>query len=297
MADTGPEVADSLVRYASATDFLAALEPVLAEREDEHNLLLGVTIARRAAEAAGFEQDPAFFAHLGPVRSPRAALMMTPPFPLLIAHLDGPTAAVAAEVVHAMRSAELPTGGVLAAPEMADAFRDRWTTSSGGRVRATMKERLHRIETVEPVPMRPGRLVVAGPEHFALLVDWLTAFQAEAVPDQPPSDPARTVGLGIEQGDYFVWEEDGEPLGMAARARRTPRGICINAVYTPPAGRGHGVATSCVAALTRLLLKEVEFCVLYTDLANPTSNALYRRIGYHPVQDFTLHWFGPPGGG
>jgi predicted GNAT family acetyltransferase len=25
--------------------------------------------------------------------------------------------------------------------------------------------------------------------------------------------------------------------------------------------------------------------VLYTDLANPTSNALYERLGYRPVED------------
>jgi len=28
------------------------------------------------------------------------------------------------------------------------------------------------------------------------------------------------------------------------------------------------------------------FCTLFTDLANPTSNALYQRIGYRPIADF-----------
>jgi hypothetical protein len=27
------------------------------------------------------------------------------------------------------------------------------------------------------------------------------------------------------------------------------------------------------------------FCFLYTDLANPTSNAIYMRLGYRPVCD------------
>ena len=26
-------------------------------------------------------------------------------------------------------------------------------------------------------------------------------------------------------------------------------------------------------------------CVLYTDLANPTSNRIYRSVGYLPLQD------------
>ena len=34
-------------------------------------------------------------------------------------------------------------------------------------------------------------------------------------------------------------------------------------------------------------------CVLFTDLANPTSNSVYTRIGYAPVCDFSLYRFGP----
>jgi predicted GNAT family acetyltransferase len=32
--------------------------------------------------------------------------------------------------------------------------------------------------------------------------------------------------------------------------------------------------------------------LLYTDLANPTSNALYQRIGYRPVEDRVMLSFG-----
>jgi hypothetical protein len=34
-----------------------------------------------------------------------------------------------------------------------------------------------------------------------------------------------------------------------------------------------------------LLTGTTTTCVLFTDLANPTSNAIYRRIGYQPVCD------------
>jgi predicted GNAT family acetyltransferase len=33
--------------------------------------------------------------------------------------------------------------------------------------------------------------------------------------------------------------------------------------------------------------------LLFTDLANPTSNALYQRIGYEPVSDFLVLAFNP----
>jgi RimJ/RimL family protein N-acetyltransferase len=33
--------------------------------------------------------------------------------------------------------------------------------------------------------------------------------------------------------------------------------------------------------------------VLYTDLANPTSNAVYQRLGYRPVEDRVVLSFTP----
>ena len=92
-------------------------------------------------------------------------------------------------------------------------------------------------------------------------------------------------------GEMFLWE-DAEPRAMAASARPTRRGIAVNSVYTPVEWRGRGYATSCVARLSELLLSEGrEFCVLYTDLANATSNAIYARIGYRPVVDSVVMAF------
>jgi predicted GNAT family acetyltransferase len=48
-----------------------------------------------------------------------------------------------------------------------------------------------------------------------------------------------------------------------------------------------------VAALSQQLLDAGwEFCALFTDLANPTSNSIYQRIGYRPVADFDEYIFG-----
>ena len=38
-----------------------------------------------------------------------------------------------------------------------------------------------------------------------------------------------------------------------------------------------------------------EFAMLYTDMANPTSNAIYRRIGYRLVCEPAQIAFGTPG--
>jgi hypothetical protein len=74
---------------------------------------------------------------------------------------------------------------------------------------------------------------------------------------------------------------------MAIQVRPTRSGISVSGVYTPPEHRKHGYASACVAALSQQLLDQgYKFCSLFTDLANPTSNKIYNRIGYQPVSDF-----------
>ena len=66
----------------------------------------------------------------------------------------------------------------------------------------------------------------------------------------------------------------------------TPNGIRIGPVYTPPELRGRGYASALTAQVSQLQLdRGRRFCFLYTDLANPTSNAIYMRIGYERVCD------------
>ena len=94
---------------------------------------------------------------------------------------------------------------------------------------------------------------------------------------------------GIRQSP--VWD-NGQPVAMAAKVRPTRNGMTISLVYTPPEQRRHGYATACVAALSQQLLDEGwQFCTLFTDLANPTSNSIYQKIGYQPVADFNDYLF------
>ena len=73
---------------------------------------------------------------------------------------------------------------------------------------------------------------------------------------------------------------------MVGFGGKTPNGIRVSFVYTPEAMRGRGYATACVAALTQMLIdRGNRYCVLYADLANAASNAIYQRIGYEPLCD------------
>ena len=74
---------------------------------------------------------------------------------------------------------------------------------------------------------------------------------------------------------------------MAAFTGKTPNGVRVGFVYTPARSRRRGYATACVATLSQALLDQGnQYCCLYADLANSTSNNIYQRIGYRPLCDF-----------
>src|SRR3954464_11849290 len=115
---------------------------------------------------------------------------------------------------------------------------------------------------------------------------------ARAVPTPAPC----LGGLERREGDpdsgLLLWE-DGQVATLGGFGGLTPNGIRIGPIYTPPDLRRRGYASALTAELTQMLLgRGRRFCFLYTDLANPTSNSIYHRIGYEPVSDVDMWSFG-----
>ena len=70
-----------------------------------------------------------------------------------------------------------------------------------------------------------------------LAIRWLDAFVREALPDEAtdePSDDMLRRRLADPDGDVRFWEVDGAPVSLASFGQRTPNGIRVGPVYTPP---------------------------------------------------------------
>jgi predicted GNAT family acetyltransferase len=123
-----------------------------------------------------------------------------------------------------------------------------------------------------------------------IIMEWAHMFHAET----DPNSPEDTIIPKIEKNEVYIWE-DSIPVSMVAKASPTQKGIRINLVYTPRELRNKGYATSCVATLCKELLDSgYQFCMLYADLANPISNAIYRKIGFREVCDSVEYSFSIP---
>ncbi|MEU5433894.1 GNAT family N-acetyltransferase [Streptomyces sp. NPDC020719] len=170
--------------------------------------------------------------------------------------------------------------GVNGATATARAFGEAW-----GPYRVDREERLFRLaELAEPAAV-VGRSRLATEADLPLVTEWMTAFIDElGLPAELGA--ARTASRRTTAGQLVLWEGEQGPASLAAASAVLAGQSRIGPVYTPPALRGRGYAAAATAAATRLATgwgaAEV---VLFTDLANPTSNALYQRLGYRQVQD------------
>jgi len=278
-----------LRRFAEARDFLEAAGPFLVAREAEHCLILGITSNLRAVPDE-FSAPP-YLATVTAGGRIVAVALQTPPFTLVLSEIDDPgaIACLAGDVA----GRELP--GALGPVEHVRAFVEARTARDGSRARLQFSERIFRLTEVRtPTPSAPGRLRPAGSADRALVVDWIDAFHREALEPLTPSDLAALTDrwMGGGRRTLYLWE-DGEIVSLAGIGSPTPNGLRIGPVYTPPERRRHGYASALVAAMSQGALDAGRtFCFLFTDLANPTSNHVYQAIGYEPVRDVDVWWFG-----
>jgi len=205
----------------------------------------------------------------------------------------------APEVVDALCDAiaadvpDLP--GVIAEAEVASWFAGRWAERWSVPTRPSECQRLYVLDRLiapaeQAAPAAPGRLRPAAPSDRDTLVRWAHGFAHEV--DFIPEDPAAVVDRQLPRGRLHLWD-DGGPVAMASATPPRAGVSRIGFVYTPPDRRRRGYATALVSALTeQLLATGAERCALYAQLHNPTSNAIYRRMGYQPMADILMFRFG-----
>jgi len=269
--------------HADADAFLAHAGEFLAAREAEHNLILG--LSSRLQREPMLYGEPAYFAVVEAAGSVVGAAMRTPPHNHILSEIDDEAAI--GPLVEDARSAFGSLPGVVGPKEPVAQFAAEWQAATGAEARIGIEQRVFAADHVDAPRPAPGRMRDYERGDRELASRFMDAFTAEALPEPPPGSSEEFVDSREEDphGGLVLWE-DGDPVSLAGFGGLTPNGIRIGPVYTPPELRGRGYASALTAELTqRLLDGDRRFCFLFTDLANPTSNSIYQRIGYRAVSD------------
>jgi uncharacterized protein len=270
----------NVTQHKTAGEFLEHAGEWLERAEAENNLILG--LSKYFEINAGRTNVNPYFLTVEDSGILLGSALMTPPRHLIIARMPHPALVALADY---FLNEGIAVPGVVGLKSTTHLFAEHWKNKTGKSSRLKMNQRIYACERVFPPAYSRGRLRPAVESDEALLVDWSGEFCREAgIKDEIEGTKAR-IPNEIARQSLYVWD-NGQVVSMAVLQRETACGICVSMVYTPPHLRKQGYATSCVATRTQRMLDfGKRFCCLYTDLTNPTSNAIYQNIGYEPVCD------------
>jgi GNAT superfamily N-acetyltransferase len=262
--------------HDSFDEFRAIAEPLYRRDPVTH------TIELTALQAGGFPVDSLLFTIWDD--GVAAAALQVPPYPLACNGIPATAMETAAVTL-----AEVRPGltGVRGTRSSAVAFADAWHTITGGSGTISTEERLYRLGTLRTPNGVTGTARLAAGDDRGQLVEWVELFFRETFSQRDEAAAERFVDTANQVGDRFVvWDIDGTPVSMAMLRAPAADVSRIGPVFTPRDRRGHGYGSAVTAATAELAHRNgIADVVLFADLANPVSNAIYQRIGFEPVCD------------
>lgn len=276
---------------ADAHEFLAAAGAHLRVKAASNTVLLTAAESVAAHGRAVFGDEPPLFGWWARTEEPVAgAFVHTPIYPLQLSPLRR---AAVAPLAAMLADQERHLVGVGAAGGLAEAFAAAWCARCDAVAEVALVLKLYRLAALrEPEPPPPGRAEVATVADIELVRDWIAAFARET---GALAGPSRTLDERLAAGSLTIWRDDRAlPVALAGWQREVAGTRRVGPVYTEQRHRrrGYGSAVT-AAACRRALAGGAAELLLYADTANPTSTALYRRLGFEPVEDRTTLHFKP----
>ena len=277
-------------RYNNVNDFYRETYDVLMRHEAQNLIPLGnIIIGRNGNDKTGW-RNPAnwYMATVSDSNGIRLTAVMTPPHNIAIYATDNIISDDALNcLIKGLKNEPIP--GVITEKTLAECFAKAYTYQNNKNYETTMGQRIYELTTVNKYVSQVGTMRLMDEKDMPFFPYWVEAFHTSEQHDKTvmpiPKDAGAYTYL-LSQKKLYVLEHNGIPVSMAGFTREMQTVVGVAFVYTPPYYREKGYATACVAKLSQLALdKGFKKCVLYTDLANPTSNSIYQKIGYRPICD------------
>jgi len=274
--------------------FMALNEDVLYENETANTMVLGWLNRYRAGRPV---QEGALFLTLQRGEQPVGyAFQARAGHGLTVSALSD--AAVDVLIAHVSAGDE-PIVRVRGPHTVAARFSQQWSPKHTVQPQREMRQGVYRLRTVKPPNLANGRMQQADEG----LRDRISAWQEHFTRDVIHNEAEATAHVENMRKQpiaaalfYFWYDESGTPVSMAVKMRESRNIGYISLVYTPPEHRGKGHASRLCAVLSQDILDSGKrFCMLNTDLDNPTSNALYQRIGYEQIDEWATYRFDDQG--
>ncbi|MEZ4888259.1 MAG: GNAT family N-acetyltransferase [Chitinophagales bacterium] len=275
-----------LTQYSNPQEFLQKVCPFLERNEAMNNLLLGTSF--RLAQPDNSEiAAKALLIVVEEKKEVVFVAIQTAPHSLIIAakaeYMDKGSEAI----IKLLEDEEMEIPGVIGEKSLGHIFAQKWCSRKNLGFKSLMEMGVFQLDKVTELDIAEGNLRLVNESDEDLLTDWILGFDSETFQEETLESARKLAKVKLQSGRQYIWETNGVPVSMASGTRPTNHCMTISVVYTPPKYRKNGYARSCVAQISRMMLdRGYQFCALFTDLSNPTSNKIYQEVGYYKVGEF-----------
>jgi RimJ/RimL family protein N-acetyltransferase len=278
-----------VVAYTSATEFWRVAEPLFTAEPVRNTVTMTVLGRLLVGGRFGDRQPLLITVHdTGDGDDLIGAALCTPPFPIAVSAV--PSRAAGAVVDYLLDVGFRPTGASGLQPEITE-FISVWCERAQVDVAGRVSQRLYRLSELKPPTGVLGEAVESAEADVDLIARWYAEFGRDAHTHDRKQWKHADLVQQVRDRDaagsgHLIWRVGGEPVSLAVISAPQHGTSRIGPVYTPRKLRGHGYASAVTAAASRWGLdRGADHVLLFTDLANPVSNAIYQRIGFVPVAD------------
>lgn len=279
-------------RFNDAKEFYRATFSILMKHEAQNTLPLGnVVLGNNGGEPDGWRNTRNWY--MAAISDDSGGILlvaiMTPPFNITLYETDNiPNDDALNCLCENIFKENTTVPGVTSENGLADRFSKFYTAVAGMTYSVHKHMRIYTLDRINENVKIIGQVRQAEKKDLCFLPYWYSGFSADCDTGSiSVNDAFANISRAMNHQSLFVLEKDGMPVSMASILREIITGRCVRGVYTPPYFRNNGYASSCVAQVSKLVLdKGYQYVSLFTDLANPTSNSIYQKIGYKPICDY-----------
>ncbi|MDH4421960.1 GNAT family N-acetyltransferase [Bacillus cereus] len=266
--------------YEEILNFKEEVTPFLEKNEQENNLILGLL---------QMVQEPIFMGAAKQGEEIAVVFLQTEEKQQIIvanAEISGVAIKVLAKELTKVYP-DIP--GLIGNKKIVQKLAEEIAMLENKKTNVAMEQGIYELKQVKKKWNGDGIFREVSSDELPLIEQWIYQFCEDVKLPTTKEEAKQTAHTLINNSRLFGLEVDGKLVSVAAKTRPTNNNITVNFVYTPKEAREKGYASNCVAALSQHLLDEgYKTTTLYTDLANPTSNKIYKEIGYEQIMESVL---------
>src|SRR5262249_36241479 len=182
---------------------------LLGSDPERNPVWASVRAPRVGVGPTAFGTEPPVLAWWSSGGAVRAAVLRTPPYPMLITALPDESAA---ELARALADRGMALPGINGAQQDTAALARAWRDLTGADGQVTQRQRLYRLaDLIPPDPAPDGAAKVASQADADIAQQWYADFSVETGVGSPPE----LVADRLANGQLMLWEVGWEPRSIA----------------------------------------------------------------------------------